>query len=363
MRSLKRGTSRLKSDRLWAREPRGSHDDKEMISTANPKRRPGRWFKSAAILGVSTVVVLLLVHKMPLDKVSEAWQRLSVTILAGALLCQIFFVEMRTLRFGMMAGSLPDLHPLSRAYRWFGATALYSMTSAVFPGGMGELMLPVYLKPFGVNTGSSLGLAVGSRLFDIGWSIMLALLFGLWLIPAHGWIVVRMVLVLAALGIIAISALIRFVDPMRLNDRLRLPGWAGRILSTAQKARAVINRLSWTDFLVISGMTLSIKLASTLFYYLIARGMGYTPGFLHVAAAMMFFSLFMTVPIQSPGGFGTSEAWWTLGLRLVGVPLKEALILGIAFQILNLLYVCAIGSIFMLVRIWPRYGVLRKSGT
>ncbi len=308
--------------------------------------------------------MILLLHKMPLDKVSEAWQRLSLPTLAAALLCQILFLEMRTLRFAVMAEKLPLSGRLSsRAYRWFGATALYSMTAAAFPGGLGELMLPVYLKPFGVSTGSSLGLAVGSRLFDVGWSVLLGLLFGLWLLPAHGWDLVRTALILAAVGIIAAVALIRLIDPVRLSARLRLPAWARRILLTAAKAREIISRLSWRDLLVVSGMTLGIKLASTLFYDLIARGMGYTPGFLHLAAAMMFFSLLMVIPIQSPGGFGTSEAWWTLGLTLVGVPLKEALILGIGFQILNLLYVSAIGGLFMLARGWPRYGALRKTGT
>ncbi len=335
-----------------------------MISTANPERRPGRWFKSAAVLGVSGVVVLLLLRKMPLDKVSEAWHHLSLPILAGALLFQILFVEMRTLRFGLMARTLTPVNPLSsRAYRWFGATALYSMTSTIFPGGLGELMLPVYLKPFGLSTGSSLGLAVGSRLFDVGWSVLLGLLFGLWLLPAQGWELVRTALILAALAVIAAVGVIRLVDPVHLNARLRLPGWGRRLLATAQKSREIITRLSWRDLLVISAVTLGIKLASTLFYDLIAGSMGYSPGFLHLAAAMMFFSLLMVIPIQSPGGFGTSEAWWTLGLHLVGVPLKEALVLGLGFQILNLLYVSAIGGIFMLARIWPGYGALRKTGT
>ena len=309
--------------------------------------------------------MLLIWHKVPLASVFEAWHRLSWSLVMLALACQVFFLELRAVRMATMMGpGQPMGRRFTRFYQWFGPAAAYSMTCLVIPGGVGELMLPVYLKPHGVSTGSSLGIAAGGRLFDVGWSVLLAFLLGLWILPRQGWHSVRLTLMVGAVVVGAVFVAIRLIDQERVlqaASRRNLPTWADRVLSTILKAQEVIKRLSGTDLVLLSLMTLGIKFFSTLFYMVIAYGMGYHLGFFHLATAMMFYSLLMIFPVQGLGGVGTSEAWWTIGLTMVGMPLKSALVLSIAFQVLNLLYISVIGGVFMIAQFRTRQMALRKS--
>lgn len=325
-----------------------------------------KWAGAIAVLVLTAIAVVLFFHKIPIHAIEDAWGRLSAPVLLWALGCQIAFVELRAIRFASMAGPLDstakDLS--ARPYQWFGPTAAYSMTCSVFPGGIGELLLPVYLRPYGVANSASLGLAVGGRLFDVGWSVVLAFVFSLWIIPHQGWTTVRLSLVVGAAAMILIILAIRLIDGGRIMavlERRKVPHWARRGIAAGFRAQAVLKRLSWRDMAVLSLMTIGMKLSSTLFYEVIAHGLGYSVGFFHIGAAMMFFSLFMVFPLQGVAGFGTTEAWWILALTLVGLPLKGAIVMALTFHVLNLLYVSALGGVYMLARLRPVSWMVRRN--
>ncbi|POB11925.1 lysylphosphatidylglycerol synthase transmembrane domain-containing protein [Sulfobacillus sp. hq2] len=325
-----------------------------------------KWLGALIVLLLTGMAVVLFFHKIPVHAIEAAWDRLSWPVLLWALGCQIVFVELRTLRFSRMAGSLQATaqEVAARPYQWFGPTAAYSMTCSVFPGGVGELLLPLYLKPYGVPGSASLGLAVGGRLFDVGWSVILAFVFSLWLLPQHGWTTVRFSLIVGAIAMLAVILLIRLVNGERMIQRVEqrhLPHWMGKVITATFRAQAVMTRLSWIDMVVLSLITIGMKISSTLFYQVIAHGLGYSVGFFHIGAAMMFFSLFMVFPLQGVAGFGTTEAWWMLALTLVGTPLKESIVLALAFHVLNLLYVSGLGGIYMLARLRPAVGMIHRN--
>ncbi len=312
------------------------------------RKRPS-WLAGVFVLLLTAVAVVLFFHKIPLKAIEQAWGKLSWPVLLLALVCQLAFLEFRTMRFGSLAG--PTEHAEkpwgARRWRWFGPTAAYSMTCSVFPGGIGELFLPVYLKPYGVASSASLGMAVASRLFDVGWSVILAFLFAIWIIPHQGWASVKLSLIAGALVMVGLILAVRLVNGRKMLEaakRRHAPGWLQRAGGTAVRMQEVMTRLSWRDVLRLSWMTVAMKISSTAFYFVIAHGLGYSISFLHLAAAMMFFSLFMIFPLQGIGGFGSAEAWWILALTLIGTPIKESIVLALAFQVLNLLYVSVIGG-------------------
>ena len=85
---------------------------------------------------------------------------------------------------------------------------------------------------------------------------------------------------------------------------------------------------SWRVFLPALLVSVSLWIVHALLATTLARGVGLSVGVLDmvfVASAVAFLS---GIPIQGIAGLGTVEAWWSLLLSSVGVPVPEAVALS-----------------------------------
>lgn len=317
------------------------------IGETGAQPRSPRWKPWLGVAVALTTIVFLAVfsRKIPYAMLLTAWQRLSWPVLAQALGLQVLFVLFRAQRFQGLAGltsATPRKRGDRRPWAWFGPVAAYSMTCSVFPGGSGELLLPLYLEPYGVTTGTGLGMAAGGRVLDLGWGLVLAVVLGIWLIPAARWGTMGLVLAGVA-GLLAAAWLaLRYAQPV--VSRLSRVSWGKKIAVALEDGVKVFRTMSIRRWAWLSVVTLAIKLSSAAFYFVLARGMGFHVGFLALTVAMVFYSLFMVIPVQGIAGIGTVDAWWVVALTLVGIPLPSAIVLALTFHVVNLIYISALGG-------------------
>ncbi len=328
-----------------------------MATQIRPTRRRYRAWLSGTVGAMALLAVVgLIAAKVPTATVAAVWHRMTPSMLLWAAVGQVSFVSWRAMRFRKMA--YPRAPWLKPGLDWVAPTALYSMTASAVPGGLGELTLPAYFRARQVPTAVSVGMLVGSRLFDLGWSVILVAALGLMLVPAAGGALAAP-LGLAAGLVLALALAVMGIERwgvFRGSAWDRLPRPIQRGAHVLSQAMATVNGLSAQDVTVLSLLTWAMKASSAFFYWVIARGLGFHPSFWQVAAAMMIMSLFLVIPMQAPGGFGTGEAWWTIGLTIVGVPLSQALILSVAFQVLNLTYMAGLGALAAVLArptLWP----------
>ncbi|MCY0884721.1 MAG: lysylphosphatidylglycerol synthase domain-containing protein [Firmicutes bacterium] len=296
---------------------------------ARGRRTAGRRWATAAVAVLGVGFLALFLHRLSWAQVSRAWAHLPLPVLLLAVLLQGAFLGLRAARFQAMARSRRG------AGSWFAPVAAYSMTCTVFPGGSGELLLPVYLRPLGISAGTGIGLALGSRLLDVGWSAVLALGVAAWFLPDGARLPV-------VEGVLAAAGLLLAAAGLWATRARWQPGLAAHLHARPQLARflsqaaAVFRGWGPAQLAGFSLLTLGMKASAAAFYYVLARGLGVPVGFTAVAAAMVLYSLFMVVPVQGVAGVGTSDAWWVLALSLVGVHLPSALLLALTFHLLNL---------------------------
>jgi len=86
-----------------------------------------------------------------------------------------------------------------------------------------------------------------------------------------------------------------------------------------------------------------IWLLQYLMMYCIAISMNIHVGLISILFASSFTFLTSILPIQGIAGFGTTEAGWTLGFILIGLPQELAVSTGIAFHFILIFYFITLG--------------------
>lgn len=103
--------------------------------------------------------------------------------------------------------------------------------------------------------------------------------------------------------------------------------------------------------------SLAVSLVLWLFLYgsnfLVIKGVRLELGLMEMVFLVTSMSLFANLPIHSPGGFGTTESFWTLVLVAMGVSKDTSIATGFASHIVTIAYVL----VFMLYGmglVWKR---------
>lgn len=103
--------------------------------------------------------------------------------------------------------------------------------------------------------------------------------------------------------------------------------------------------------------SLAVSLALWAFLYgsnfLVIWGVGLKLSMLEMVFLVTSMSLFANLPIHSPGGFGTSESFWTLVLFAMGVPKEAGIATGFASHIVTIAY-ALVFMLYGLRLVWKR---------
>lgn len=249
----------------------------------------------------------------------------------------------------------------------FAIGAAHNLAAYVLPAKTGELSFVVYMKALcGVPASEGLASLLVSRLLDLAVltggiglaSLAIASTGGdgderAWLWPLGG----ALVALSGLLGLfckrsdLLVLLLARLVRALRL-DRVRLGAAAlGRAEALAHALREASERgrLAYAALL-----SLPLWAGVFLFYAVLARdlGIGERGNLAEVAFGSGLATVSNLLPINGFAGFGTQEAGWAIGFRLLGVPPDVALATGVGVHIVQLFNVVLMGLLGQLALGW-----------
>lgn len=265
--------------------------------------------------------------------VEQRLRGVSVLTMAAPGLVLILAIGARAARFSELLG-------IRRTAPLWASTAGYSLACVLLPGGIGELTLPLYLKPHGVSVPRALTVAVIARLADVATSALLVLPA----LPALAG-TARLLLFAAAAGM---GILLCTRASVRTRLRLLIPLFWRRAEGFLAPVLSTVRSISWQKVLRLGFWTLIWKLLNAVMYWRFAQALHIGIRFIQVFNALILYSLWMILPLPSIAGFGTSEAGWILALKSQGTGLSQAVLAGLAFHVGNLLLLTLLGGLPML---------------
>lgn len=298
-------------------------------------------------VGVALVVALGLWGGVDLEQLTSTLRRLSPATFAAALLLHTLIYIARAERFRLLlplAARPPRLGLLA-------VTSAHNLAVYVLPAKSGEATLPLYLRQtFGTSAAESLASLIVSRLFDLAAlcaclaAVTIVLCLGEhWSAPAWTGFALAAALAFAAAAFTMLAArgdvligpfqsLSRAVGLHRTRLGVKLDTHADSLKESL--------RLAGHGSLRAGAFALSLVVWTLIFgfYGVLALGFGLPDGigFLHAAFGSSVAVLMNLLPINSFAGFGTQEAGWVLGFRLVGVAPEFSLAGGVGVHIVQL---------------------------
>lgn len=264
----------------------------------------------------------------------------------------------------VLAGLLTAVTMLVRGVRFhalFRAPGLAATTSAiclqtlinrVAPMRLGELSLPYLLQRHtGANGAEVLVTLVLIRFVELATVIPLLLLSTL----ARGGVglgvwtgLIGLVLVALVLVLVFFRSIVRFAVTTlgRVADKVgvRPTTLAGRTLQSLERAAAGSAELSGAQRFGVFALTL-VQLAFQIGVFaaiLAAFDSSVGPIALVQASCVAFTGV--ALPVPSVGTVGTLEASWVAGFTWVGMGLDDAILTGLATQVLTLLFNAVLGT-------------------
>lgn len=279
-----------------------------------------------------------LLHKAPITIIESRWEDITPAFYVMGLIITLLFFALRALRFKEI------LRRIS-IFQLLGASSSYSLACMIFPGGIGEVSLPLFLRKNHVPIGESLGVAVVTRLFDIVSSALITVVLAVWLGLTNKLSTLVVIVPTAALFIAALL----WISPIRTRivSAFENMKWssAKRVATEMKSGFALIEGISTMSFVRLSVFTLLIKLLMTVFYFYLVSSIGFKITFLQVSLAMVATSLLLVFPVQGIAGLGSEDMWWTLSFRFIGMPFQQAVISAITCHLMNLLFVFVLGIV------------------
>jgi hypothetical protein len=235
----------------------------------------------------------------------------------------------------------------------------------VLPAKTGEATFVVYLKGVaGVPGSEGLASLLVSRLLDLTVLVGSIGLAGLVIAVGAGGAAQREWLLPTSAALLALAAVLAVLcarsrwlvqlfvwSSRRLRlDRIHL---GQRIVAKAEGFGAALHHAS-AEGRLLGGALLSLPLwlLVFLFYAVLARGLGLAEhgSLVRTAFGAGLATVANLLPINGFAGFGTQEAGWSIGFRLLGVPRELALSTGIGVhlvQLFNVVLMGVVGHAFM----------------
>ena len=281
----------------------------------------------ASVIGVGFVLIVWRALGRPIS-----WDSIQLAPLPLALAVSgaVAFLAARTWRFAILLQG--RRHSLTGVA---GVTGVGWGAGLLLPGPSGDVaFVAAARRVLGVSIARASGVAVLARILDLGSVALVAALAA----AVSAGVETRGVLILAA--VIAAGALAAFAALLLPGPRARLLGLAGRVprlSGLAGRAEAAMAELSNPGVTAgLAGSTALCRVATAVQYAGLMSLVGLHLGFWQTWFALSIRTLLFTVPIQGIAGIGTSQAWWTTGLVLEGIPLSVAVAASVTIQALDL---------------------------
>ena len=301
--------------------------------------------KSVRIVLSVLITVLLLIAMLRLwgsGDIILAFSSAKPVYILVAVFVYVLTYPVRSFRIYYMARKNPDVSykkvlPVCMQHQFY---------SRIFPFKAGELSLVYLLKTncrLNVSKGSTVLLFI--RFFDIIAIVTSYLICNIF-VMSDG--VVSKLALFGLLGVCVCAVIIMKMFPcitsfLRKHKKEKIAGNLDDVygMLREQKAADLAVMIFLTAFLWML-VYLSMHFTVMAFCDSISVSETVVASFLASVAAFL--------PINGIGGFGTTEAGWTLGFTLIGMDKNTALISGLVSNLMSFVIICVFGLISFLKR-------------
>lgn len=228
-------------------------------------------------------------------------------------------------------------------------SGMYVLSSAIFPGGVGEAMLPLYVKKYlNISLAKGTALLLTTRVFDILFVIIffifsffvIHLSYNDFNIALYGIFFVILIFFLIFFILFSNSARFFFINKIKKyfikKENILMPFINKFFLyiENIDKELKEIN-LKKKDLLIF--LTLIARLSVYIFFFFLFKSFNLDLTIVQVIFVSTFVTLMLIIPFQGLGGFGSYEIWVTMALVIVGINKNAALQVSIPVQLLTLI--------------------------
>lgn len=312
-----------------------------------------RLVRSALAIAVSGGLLAWLLSKLELGPALDRFSSASPQAIALAGLFSFLVLLLRGLRFSALTrgAGLDVTTP---------AVAIQVFLNRITPFRLGEISLPILLRRHaGADFASSLVVLAFVRLLDLAivvWAIGLSLAVGptganLPAIAAASLVLVLLVATFRRW----LGGVLRVVRELWTRAaRGRWPG-ADRALDKLLAATTQAKHLAGRDHAKVALASLGIFAGQTALFGAILVAYGIRLPLLDLARGGAVAQAGSAIPVAAVGTLGTHEASWVAGFVWVGVPMEEAIVTGVAAQLVTLAFAAcfALPAWFWLLRRRP----------
>ncbi|MBK1875742.1 lysylphosphatidylglycerol synthase transmembrane domain-containing protein [Pelagicoccus mobilis] len=322
------------------------------------------WIVLSVLLTIGLLWLALEITDLAV--VSSVFEKMGVSWVLAASAFYVCTIALRASRFSVLL----EGRFLRNFFRLFGIVCIHQFYNHLLPARLGELSFPLLLKKrFGIEVSRSTGILVVARFFDAV-SLALVVLFAAgWYLASLGRtdqegsdlvLVISLPIVfgvLVGLGMyVALRVDLSFMIPSSRYPKLRKMGQ--KLDSFVTRTReAVVRYSSFGKGLAVFMLSVGIWVLLSVFFYLFFWKTDVALSFSEVILGSSLSHITQFLPVNTFGSFGTLEAGWTLGFKLIGIDLSTALGIGIAMHVLALAVLAALAGGFALAR------VVRGSGS
>jgi glycosyltransferase 2 family protein len=301
-----------------------------------------KWLQAASWTTMLAVAAYLIVA-LWLERADlvAALKLISVQTLVIVLALSLLNFGLRFLRWHWylrMLGS--SIRPLDNLRIYVGGFALTTT-----PGSAGELARSVWLRPYGVPSNWSIAALFAERILD---AIAVALLacLGLLIYPRGQWLLAVSLVIATLLLILLFSPLAaRSVSQWANAHQGRFAALAGRVAHVLRHVRDCLTPKRAAQGLCLGLIAWS---AEGWGFGILLRALGHP---LPHAAAISIYAISKLAGATTlmPGGLGSSETTMIVLLKLLGIPLRTAVVATLLIRLATLWFAELLGFLALAI--------------
>lgn len=313
------------------------------------KKKLAQWL----MVPLTILLVLLLLTQTSPSEILSALASVNPLYLVASFILFVLLYVTRALRFSVML-SVKDIAGV------FNIVCVHSMANNVMPFRTGELAFVYLVKMrMGVSVGIGMAVIALARLFDV---LAICIMFAASLLIARdgaGYLssFVPEVLAVALALALLISAIV-WLNRYFAAFTGRVLSWgflrrAGFLQSKVEQVCSYCSSLGRSAIPVLL-LTMAMWAIQALNMYLLSSGMGLGLSFWTAFVGMLLAIIFVSLPVQGIGNFGSFELAWSAIFMALGVPVAAAVSSGFAVHLILLAFTTALWLYGMAIeRLFP----------
>jgi len=300
------------------------------------------------ILGLLFAILLIyyLLKQISIKDIAVLFHNLNMQLLIVAFLFYVGSYFFRALRFKITLNTKLKLTKL------FHVVSIHTVMNNLMPARLGELSYIYLAKKQGIKGTTAISSLIAARVFDL---IVISLIFlvSVILIKKHSQMAGVIYLILLLLALLLLFLVISIILKHKV---LRMLNYIARKLNIkrAKAIKYILIKLSEASkdldrikskkiLLLVFFSSIAVWICQFLTLYLIVISSGVRIGLLFLIVSITFSTLSTILPIYSPGGFGTIEGSWALGLVILGVSKEIAISTGFFQHIILIIFFAVLG--------------------